>query len=363
MWEYSREGVLVQGAWLPASGPCARAPPSVLRNKRLAFIGDSVTRGIVFDLGWDLCECPPVSPMATYRYARPNLDGTKAALCCEHLWRMQFEKWNRDSTLRVDALNLTIDVFWNAYVKELLEDKRSTDSSATASGVWDALSAPGLYDAILLNTGLWDVGIPRRQCTFKAALLGGCLFDEAVSDVCDDMALLGSLFNATLASRNPGLRDTLLAWSMTSSEPVKNEKTNFELETIRFPHEGLDAVDTCFLSGFRKTGFSTFNISAFVRAPPHLRARLERELDGRPDGQSPGALLTLDGYHPNGITRRAIIAELINEWGRRWAALKRRPQPHVLCAERGKAASLFVPLASFVGASAVVLLLFRYGTH
>jgi len=282
-WALSPGAPPAQGAFAPLP-PCARRAWDV-RGRAVAVVGDSVSRYMLFDAAWRALDCPPLAP-APRGEAFPALPtGAGMAPECVEAWEFMFRRAHGDLLLRAERANATLAFFWLQSYDAL---------PARAPAVWGGAAR---FDAVLLAAGLWDVGISggggARACAAAAAAA------------------------PALRALAPRDRRALVVWTTPYAEPVWNDDAGM-LETARFPAGELDAANACARAA-APAGARFFNATALVRAPaaalarvapPRARARLPLP--------APGALLTLDGYHPNNVTRAAIWAVFEDHFARLW---------------------------------------------
>jgi len=208
-----------------------------------------------------------------------------------------FEKSHGDLALRLPRLNASFDFFWVASLGVAVE-RDATLVRDAAPALWGGARA---YDAVFISAGLWDVGL-RGPGGAAAA----CVAADAV--------------RAALAALPPRARAAALVWSTPYPEAVWNEGAG-ALETDRFPAAALDAVNACTLRAARDAGVATFDTAALLRAPAAARARAapprSRAFLPLP---APGAVLTIDGYHPGPVARAALWRIFENAAAARWAA-------------------------------------------
>lgn len=284
-WTFSATSPPEQGAWVPSCGACATREWD-LRDRAIALVGDSVSRYMFSDLGWRTFGCPPLDPPVATEQVGALPNNVDVPAMCTVLYEFIHQRMKSNLVLFDEARNTTFAFFWLEAFSKLRED--------VAPLLWgqDTLH----FDSVFINAGLWDVRAHRNACV-------------AMSDVAD-----------ILRGLEPRDKAVVIAWTTVFSEPVF-DNVDFILDTDRFPAAATEAANACMLQTFRAAGVTTFDVSAIVRAPRDVLARMP-DPHSRPYLPLPpaGALLTRDGFHPNERTRAALWGIFENAVAARWEA-------------------------------------------
>jgi hypothetical protein len=302
-----------QGEWVT---PGCRLRPwgkENLRNRRIAIVGDSVSRFLMFDLAATMFSCPPLVDCnpTICKSGVPDGIGREADSLrepCASLYRYTYVTRLHENLYLTDPkLNASLDLYWISYAEEFLRH-----------GWVKPLFLNPKYDAFVISVGLWDVGVkPRPGLDVTPSVAHHCAW--IVSHVKD-------MFINTLLPGNPALKRNVVYWTTSYSEPYRNPNSP-TTEYERFPHDHLDTVNRCSRMTFKGAlGMGFFNASNAVRAPPALLEGMLRAGNATsPSGRDGSRLLTLDGYHPNRRTRAALLDELMNYYVAMWGPPAERP--------------------------------------
>lgn len=294
---------LSQGEWVTPGCKLRTWSRGDFRNRRIAIIGDSVSRFVMFDLAAEMFRCPALvdcNPRVCNSGIPDSISKDVGSLRepCASLYQYTYVKRLHENLyLRDPVLNASLDLYWISYAEEFLRH-----------GWVKPLFVNPAYDAFIVSLGLWDVGVkPKPGLDVTPSVAHHCAW--IVSHVKD-------LFLNTLFLANPSLKRNFLFWTTTYSEPYRNPNAP-TTEYERFPHDQLDTVNRCSRMAFKDAlGTPFFNTSSLLRSPPRVLSRLvAAEKSNDTDG---ARLLTLDGYHPHRITRAALISEIMNHYVSMW---------------------------------------------
>ena len=267
-------GVFESECPAPAAAP---APAAFWRGRRLALVGDSVTRGLAIDLAVGVFEC---AWLAWDGAARPTSANSPApasvsATCAQlHAYACTGNK-HEDLLLNgpgVGALHFA----WAPFAEDL------------SRGTPAALLRDAGYEAILVSLGFWDVAVKTEGA------------DKSVAHHCAWMAS-GVALDATLHASNPRLRDRFIFWQPPYTEPRGGNDA-------RIPHNDLDVVNGCSRDACAAAGLLYANTSQLLRAPAGAFAELQQW--AAQDVARHGSLLTIEGYHPTMIVRSELLGIL-----------------------------------------------------
>ena len=310
-WELGPAGgPPVQGAWLTPG--CALRPwgPDDLRNRRIAIVGDSVSRFLMFDIASAAFGCPPLVDCNPRKCSSGVPEGAARVAAtlrepCASLYRYTYITRLHENLYLHDALrNASVDLYWITYAEDFMRH------------AWvKPLFAQRSYDAFIVSVGLWDVGAkPKPEDHVVPSVAHHCAW--SVSHVQD-------MFYNTLLLANPSLKDTLLFWTTAYAEPFRNTGMK-QTEIERFPHDQLDTVNRCSRMAWRDhLGMAFFNATPLLRAPAPVIELLREYEATNNTAVGAGKLLTLDGYHPNRATREAVIGEMMNHFLELWPRIGR----------------------------------------
>ena len=301
-----------QEAWVTPGCALRAWSKDNLRNRRIAIVGDSVSRFLMFDLAATMFRCPPLVDCnpTTCNSGVPEgvtRDADSLREPCASLYQYTYVTRLHENLYLTDPkLNASLDLYWISYAEEFLRH-----------GWVKPLFVNPAYDAFIVSVGLWDVGVkPKPGLDVTPSVAHHCAW--MVSHVKD--MFLNALFPA-----NPSLQRNVLYWTTSYSEPYRNPNSP-TTEYERFPHDQLDTVNRCSRMTFRDAlGTAFFNASATVRAPAPLLAGMLRASNASTPAAAAAAglkdasrLLTLDGYHPNRLTRAALLDEIMNYYVSLW---------------------------------------------
>jgi hypothetical protein len=310
-WDLGPPGVApVQGAW--ETPGCRLRPwgPDDFRNRRVAIVGDSVSRFLMFDIASAAFGCPPLVDCNPRKCSSGIPEGAAKVAStlrepCASLYRYTYVTRLHENLYLRDALrNASVDLYWITYAEDFMRH------------AWvKPLFAQRSYDAFIVSVGLWDVGAkPKPEESVVPSVAHHCAW--SVSHVQD-------MFYNSLLLANPTLRDTLLFWTTAYAEPFRNTGAK-QTEIERFPHDQLDTVNRCSRMAWKDhLGFAFFNATPLLRAPAPVIELLRTYEATNNTAVGAGKLLTLDGYHPNRATRAAVVDEMMNHFKEMWPRVGR----------------------------------------
>jgi hypothetical protein len=300
----------VQGAWETPGCVLREWGPDDFRNRRIAIVGDSVSRFLMFDIASAAFGCPPLVDCNPRKCSSGVPEGAAKVAStlrepCASLYRYTYVTRLHENLYLRDALrNASVDLYWITYAEDFMRH------------AWvKPLFLQRSYDAFIVSVGLWDVGAkPKPEESVVPSVAHHCAW--TVSHVQD-------MFFNTLLLANPSLKDTLLYWTTAYAEPFRNTGAK-QTEIERFPHEQLDTVNRCSRMAWRDhLGFAFFNATPLLRAPGPVIEQLRAFEAANDTAAGAGKLLTLDGYHPNRATRAAVIDEMMNHFLEVWPRIGR----------------------------------------
>jgi len=304
-----------QGEWVTPGCKLRPWSRANFRNRRIAIIGDSVSRFLMFDLAAHMFRCPPLvdcNPKICNSGIPDKISKDVGSLRepCASLYQYTYvTRLHENLYLRDPSLNASLDLYWISYAEEFLRH-----------GWVRPLFVNPAYDAFIMSLGLWDVGVkPKPGLDVIPSVAHHCAW--IVSHVKD-------LFLNTLFLANPSLKRNILFWTTSYSEPYRNPNSP-TTEYERFPHDNLDTVNRCSRMAFKEAlGTPFFNTTSILKAPPPVLARLLSAEWGdnrtksattvSASGEDASKCLTLDGYHPHRATREALINEMMNHYVSLW---------------------------------------------
>jgi hypothetical protein len=269
-WEIRRSfGGLQLGPWRPSQQECAGAPNALLpltplQGRRVALVGDSVSRFVFLDLAVALFSC---GGLAWDGAACGGAPAAASAVCAALL--VFACTGRKHESLSLSDGRTTLDFVWAPFAEQLHH------------GAFKALLADPPH-ALLVSLGFWDVSVKSMGA------------DKSVAHHCAWMSHAKELVRDAVAV-TPKLARALRFWQPPGTEPRGgNDK--------RIPWAAMEVVDGCSADGF---GALFVNTSALLRVPASVFAELASWAAADPLG---GALLTAEGFHP----RREARAVLLN---------------------------------------------------
>lgn len=238
-----------------------------LANRSLAFIGDSVSRYVFFQLAWHLRGCPSIErfdPVMWYgppRKGHNSVDsrppGVEADATCDALFHFMYALSHGDHFVPVPALNLTLHFLWMARAFEIVTAPwleallaRGEVAGVAAGGG----PTPPRPDAIFMSVGYWDVsgegerarGARRLRAPPRAAWAWDG--EEANWYVAGPARHCQALSNLEPTFREAylpsGLREKLVLWGTPYSEPYVNPYWQHSAY-LKFPHDKLGVANRC----------------------------------------------------------------------------------------------------------------------
>lgn len=281
-------------AWEPALGGCQGAPSgalvplAALRGRKLALVGDSVTRYMMVDLaselfacawlGWDGAFCSPA--------AAPPASGASPACALLHAFACT---GNKHADLLLTDGETTLSFVWVTTAEDLTH------------GSFRGVLGDAAVDATAVSLGFWDVAIKTEGAGKSVAHHCAWMLSHVQAMLAD-----------ALAGRPPGWPglqpSRVIFWQPPFTEPLNK---NHE----RIPRGDLEVVNGCTASALTPLGLELINTSDVLDLPPSTFAELLR-WEAR-DPQM-GALLTMEGYHPRREVRRVLLNALLLYLSQAW---------------------------------------------
>ena len=281
-------------AWESAPGGCQGAPSGALvplaplRGRKLALVGDSVTRYMMVDLatelfdcawlGWDGAFCSPT--------AAPPASGASPACALLHAFACT---GNKHADLLLTDGETTLSFVWVTTAEDL-----------THGSFRGVLGDPAV-DGTAVSLGFWDVAIKTEGAAKSVAHHCAWMLSHVQAMLAD-----------ALAGRPPGwpglLPSRVIFWQPPFTEPLNK---NHE----RIPRGDLEVVNGCTASALTPLGLALANTSDLLDLPPSI---FEELLFWEAREPKLGALLTMEGYHPRREVRRVLLNALLLYFSQAW---------------------------------------------
>ena len=237
------------------------------RNKRIAFIGDSVMRnmmtGILFfigECGFVITEFGPDDPDT------PNL--------CKNVWASFLAHADFEVTLPPHRGNITLSMIWCPHARDLLGRLAEFFQKRPEEGGWDVMA---------LGLGFWDV---------KDFAWGG----HGLEEFENLLPKVAASFESNIFPFNPEIKRRLIVLSQSFTEPYEGRDQNI-------PNHLLDRCRKAWLGALQPIGLRVFDAGEYYRQNLEKLAFYGGE-----------RYVTGDGFHPTFVVAMTIMREIASDW-------------------------------------------------
>ena len=253
---------------MPAQHACYPSPAPSLRSlctgRKVALVGDSVSRYLAIDLAVALFDC-------SLGWNGASCEGAASASAspvCSQLHSYACHEKKHESLHLEGSGGTTLTFVWVTVAEALTHDS------------FRSLLADATWDAILVSLGMWDVAV-KTEGSLSVAHHCGWMHSH-VKEVLE--SALGA---------HQGLQHRLRFWQPPFTEPANNNH-------VRIPHSDMATVNECSRHAFPGSMYT--NTTAMLSAPAEAFSAL---LSAR------AALLTMEGYHPTMQVRAVLLQALL----------------------------------------------------